>query len=181
MKQFKMLASGADPAPALAELERYASLWDLNTERESYPGTAHKDSQTLYLRAPQIISADSMFYSLEVQDTPALFSLAACGRLLYSTASVVGADQLGRVALVKLAPGGKVEEHVDQGLYADYYTRFHLPLLSDSRCRFYCGDESVWMEPGQLWWFNHRELHHVENNSDQPRIHLIVDAHVQNH
>jgi len=31
------------------------------------------------------------------------------------------------------------------------------------------------MATGQVWWFQHRALHSVENGSADDRIHLMID------
>jgi hypothetical protein len=32
------------------------------------------------------------------------------------------------------------------------------------------------MLTGTAWWFQHREVHAVENNSADDRVHLLVDV-----
>jgi hypothetical protein len=40
---------------------------------------------------------------------------------------------------------------------------------------YHCGDETVTMLTGSVWWFQHREIHSVENNAAGDRVHLLVD------
>jgi Aspartyl/Asparaginyl beta-hydroxylase len=76
--------------------------------------------------------------------------------------------------LVRLKAGGAITPHVDEGAYAQHYARFHLPIDSTAACRFFCGDESVHMAPGEFWWFDHQREHSVVNDGPD-RVHLILD------
>ena len=53
--------------------------------------------------------------------------------------------------------------------------RFHVVLHGLPGSLYKCGDEVVCMRTGEVWWFQHREVHSVENNSSDTRIHLLVD------
>jgi uncharacterized cupin superfamily protein len=48
-------------------------------------------------------------------------------------------------------------------------------LKSGPGCNFRCGDEEVFMRPGDVWWFQNAIEHEVTNNSGDDRLHLIVD------
>jgi len=82
---------------------------------------------------------------------------------------------LGRVALVRLAPGGRVYRHVDHGRYYQWRDRYHLVLHSPAGSLLGAGEEWVRMQPGELWWFNNKAPHEACNESDDWRIHLIFD------
>ena len=71
-----------------------------------------------------------------------------------------------------------IDPHEDTGRYAKAYSRFHLVLTSAPGNTFTCDNQTVHMQPGELWWFNHRGEHSVRNDSDTDRIHLIFDAQV---
>lgn len=60
---------------------------------------------------------------------------------------------------------------------ACYYDRFHICLQSEPGTIFRCGDEQVYMAPGEVWWFQNLETHSVENHSGAERIHLVADIH----
>ena len=40
---------------------------------------------------------------------------------------------------------------------------------------FTCGDETVHMPPGSIWWFHARVEHSVFNGGSEDRITMIVD------
>lgn len=176
--RFKLIAEGLDVTPLLAKLEEKPELWTQRTERQSYPGSAHKDTETIYLRWARDQSLEGGFYCLESEDLlESLLDLTPeIGPLFQSVLRYIGCGEkpeVGRVILVKLAPHGHISEHVDEGPYADRYDRFHLCLSGTSS--FYVEGEQQEMRSGELWWFNHKKAHKVHNFSHQPRIHLIID------
>ena len=154
------------------------SLWQQITVRQLFPGSDHVDTETIYLRGPRVWDAESYMglgnaidYLGNQEALPAIVGLvrAAC--------QAIGATDLGYVMVVKLRAGGVVTPHVDEGEYADHYTRFHLVLTSNSRCVFYVGEErQEGMLPGELWQFDHKARHGFRNDGPTDRIHVIFDA-----
>lgn len=166
-----------DVAAAIEE-QAACQLWDVFTARQDTPGSPHHDTRTIVLRAPAAaeLTNDVIFNTLESEDTGAIGHLPAVVDLCRAACERLGVKELGRVMLVELAPGGYVDRHFDDGAYAAHYDRFHLVLQSDVGNTFTCGDETIHMQPGQLWKFDHRTEHEVRNASARPRIHLIIDA-----
>jgi aspartyl/asparaginyl beta-hydroxylase (cupin superfamily) len=81
------------------------------------------------------------------------------------------------VIITRLDPGKQIYPHRDVlGKYANFYTRYHVPLQSDPGVIFACGDETVQMQAGEAWWFNGHIDHAVINNSSRDRLNLIVDV-----
>jgi hypothetical protein len=87
----------------------------------------------------------------------------------------VEGERLGRVMINKLRPGGAHLPAPDTPVHADYWRRYHIVLHSKPGVVFRCGDEQVYMGTGETWWFNNKLEHEVINNSDDDRIHMIVD------
>ena len=83
-------------------------------------------------------------------------------------ASVLG------VIITKIAPGDKIYPHADGGAPAEYYERYHVMLQNGPGSVFRAGDETVYMQPGDVWWFDNQQEHEVINNRDD-RITMIVD------
>lgn len=173
--QFKKL-SDLDVSWALDEVSD--DMWQEITARQDTPGTNHGDTETIFLRWSADQSIGAVFTDLVAVDYPARQRLPMISQLINQIHSVVGGE-LGRVILVKLKPSGMITPHVDEGQYADYYDRFHLPLSTNNEHTLYveyregCG-EFCHMQVGELWWFNHK-LKHYAVNGDTDRIHLIVD------
>lgn len=175
MVNFKRLSHGVDVRPLVSALKREAHLFTQITARQSFEASPHKDTETIFLRWCPSQTLEAAFTELESVDYPALRPLKEFRSAIGNILGEAGGIKLGRAIVVKLNAHGKITEHADEGLYADCYERFHLVLESDFGTKFTCGGETVTMRPGEIWWFNHKLPHSVENNSDKPRTHFIVD------
>ncbi len=182
-ERFKLIAEGLNVEPLLKKIEANPHLWKENTTRQSYPGSAHADTETIYLRWARDQSLEGAWFDLTSEDhiqtigalAPEVFPLlqTVCAKILGPDAASLN-NRIGRVILTKLKPGGEIARHVDEGPYADRYDRFHVCLSGHSL--FYVDTESQAMRPGELWWFNHKRPHKVDNYRTQDdRIHLIID------
>lgn len=172
MKNFKPIATGIDPTPLLAALDAQPELWREITMRQEYEGSAHADSEIIVLRGP---ASANILDEVNSVDFPAAEKLLDTVDIIGRCAESIGLRELGRVMLVKLKAGGYVSPHIDEGAYARYFARFHYVLESSPHCRFTCGNETVHMAAGELWWFNHQIEHSVMNDGPD-RVHLILDA-----
>ncbi len=166
-----------DVKAALAEALA-SDMWDWFTLRQDAVGSPHHDTRTIVLRdaASEVMTNDIAFNMIEAIDTDSIQWLPAVRDLCAAACARLGVTELGRVMLVELAPGGHIDLHVDEGEYAAYYDRFHLPLQSDAGNWFMNGSEQLHMKPGELWQFDQHTEHEVFNKSATPRIHLIIDA-----
>jgi hypothetical protein len=81
-----------------------------------------------------------------------------------------------RSRLLRLAPGADVPEHADINYHWYNRVRLHIPVITRSEVRFYCGDQSVHMAAGEAWLFDNWRLHRVENPTPDERIHLVADT-----
>lgn len=83
---------------------------------------------------------------------------------------------LGRVRLMRLAPGAEVAAHADTNHYWNERVRVHIPVATNPSVQFFCADARVHMGAGECWIFDTWQLHRVTNGSDQDRIHLVIDT-----
>jgi quercetin dioxygenase-like cupin family protein len=149
-------------------------MWGEITVRQKYAGSAHSQTETIFLRAPA--SLLDVLNVLDSVDMPAIRVFeSALLPLMGQITEALRLRELARAMIVKLEAGGCITPHRDEGAYARYFARFHYVLTSTPECHFTVGDETVHMAPGELWWFNHQVVHHVENLGPD-RIHLIFDA-----
>jgi len=178
MKHFTRIPFDFDPAQALQELDVLPDLWKQITARQDFPGSDHKDTETIYLRGPAKLDvpADYMAVGNAVDYLDNIEALPACEALLRDALATIGATELGYVMVVKLKAGGEVTPHIDEGPYSDHFTRFHLVLSTNDRCKFSVWPELCRMKAGELWQFDHKSLHAFINNGDTDRIHIIFDA-----
>ena len=75
----------------------------------------------------------------------------------------------------KISPGGRIYPHADTPAHADYWDRYHVVIAGEPGATFRCGDETVQMRTGQVWWFQNALEHEVFNGSGHARLHLIID------
>ena len=66
-----------------------------------------------------------------------------------------------------------VGAHIDEGTYYLTRDRYHLSILG--RYQYFCGTESVIVEPGTLLWFNNKLRHGTVNIGDETRITFVFD------
>jgi hypothetical protein len=101
--------------------------------------------------------------------------LPAARRLIFDLMAKVDGERLGRCMINKLRCGGRIYPHADTPVHADYWDRYHFVLASTPGVNFRCGEETVTMPTGQVWWFENALEHEVVNNGSDERIHLICD------
>lgn len=186
MENFKLLGK-LNVLPAVEEIVRQPWLWDEITARQDLEGSPHHDTRAIYLRWCKDQSPEAAFKVNQTIYYPAAEMLSATVKLARKVVDVANGRRWARVMVVALRKnGGAIDPHIDEGEYADVYSRFHLPLVTDEGCQFYggtspgCG-EFVHMRRGEVWWFNHKRPHWVFNGSPYNRVHLIVDCIAPDH
>jgi hypothetical protein len=85
----------------------------------------------------------------------------------------VDGQAYGRVFISRLPPGAEIFPHIDVDIL--HFARFHVALSHDLDQLFMCGDEIYSPKLGEIFWFNNSVMHSVINNSDKPRLSMIVD------
>lgn len=86
-----------------------------------------------------------------------------------------GDGHILRVLLARLKPNSIILEHEDAGKSLLICNRTHIPLQTNDDIIFSVGHEEKILKPGEIWEINNAKLHSVKNNSNEYRIHLIVD------
>jgi uncharacterized protein YecA (UPF0149 family) len=84
-------------------------------------------------------------------------------------------EVLSRSRLMRLAPGAQVPLHSDINYHWYKRVRVHIPITTTEQVQFFCHDKQVHMGAGECWIFDSWKHHKVENNSDQYRVHLVID------
>ena len=176
MQHFRRLAEGIAPAALLAKLEATPELWQEITVRQDYADSAHKHTETIFLRGPDAFDWQTVQGGFSAKNYPALAILAdPIGPILDRLCFDLQVSELGRVMLVNLKSRCGISPHTDEGAYAEHFSRIHVALKSEVGNAFMCGGEMIHMKPGEAWWFDHQTEHKVDNDSIADRIHLIID------
>ena len=174
MHYFKLLETGV-PVQALREaLDRYPGLWNANRARTTFDGTPHGEVDDIWVRFGDSTEDETSYWH------PAAELLPEVMPILRGVIFRVGAYQLDRVLISKLVPGAVVERHTDDVGYAAERDRMrlHLVLQGEGGNLYHCGDETVDMKSGELWWFDARAPHACLNVGETDRIHLLIDVRV---
>lgn len=181
LHNFTLLDAGADIGPLLSALKRKPHLWDEIQGRQTTPGSPHKYTKSIFLRWSADQSVMAAFNDLTAIDYPALQELPEVIPLINAVMKLAESSELGRVLITSLQSSGVIAPHADEGKVADHYERFHVSLKSEDGNWFFSKTgketiEGVHMLPGEIFNFNNKRIHFLENRSQDPRIHLIVDC-----
>ena len=190
-KHFRWLHGGINPWPLLDAIAEKPQLWTEDSYLRHYPQGPFGEVESIMLRFPEkiVFEGPDAEEKLELYkknmlpgidqhesiDYPAYAELPQARPLIMNTMALVGGTRLGRCFINKINPGGRIYPHEDTPVHANYYRRFHIVLQSAPGVDFRCADETAFMDAGELWWFDNRLEHEVQNHSDVARIHLIMD------
>lgn len=187
-RNFELLYKDKDYSHILSEVLAKGDIFESNKLRQDFEGSPFKDCRSIICRLTfdEGMSEDmSPREALEFRASNGVTNVNAVDQVEYgevplvynevmSIASALRAEQIGRVAVTELAPGGHILAHRDFGAYHDFYDRIHI-VLGGEGCHFRCGAEVVKMLPGEVWIFNNRDVHEVWNYSNSYRYHLVID------
>lgn len=106
------------------------------------------------------------------EDTP---MLAACGYFREVLAAFRCEVQSAR--LMRLGSGSVIKEHSDNDLdVARGAVRIHVPIVTSAEVEFLLNGSRVVMEPGSAWYLRLADPHAVTNRGVEDRVHLVLDA-----
>lgn len=81
------------------------------------------------------------------------------------------------VRLMALGADSRIKMHTDKGTsFEDGITRLHIPIITTLDICFTIEDEEVHFSAGNTWYLNANCRHGVNNESQSPRIHLMMDC-----
>ncbi len=84
---------------------------------------------------------------------------------------------LQAVRLLKLNAGSSIKEHRDAELnFESGEIRLHIPVLTHADVEFILDKERLSLQEGECWYLNFNLLHAINNNSPINRVHLVIDA-----
>lgn len=177
MRHFQLLGQ-VDVLPLAMALQQRPQLWNQHRFRTTRPGTVMADCDDILLRYTAPHRLEDNDNDTEPVAYPAWDELLQARPIVFDLMRRVEAISLGRVLISRLPPGGRIDAHADLGNgYCERpdVMRLHVALQGLPGSLYHCGDETVSMLTGSVWWFQHREIHSIENNSGDDRIHLMID------
>lgn len=157
------------------EILAQPELWKASTARQNTIAV-QRETESIFLRSAQR-TPDSSVATEDTHLSKRTLLAEKFPKIMewVETFAREQAAQLSRVLLAKLQPQGKVYRHHDHGEYYRIRDRYHLVLSSPLGSPMVCADETVAMQPGEVWWFDNKKPHESFNRSDEDRIHLIFD------
>jgi hypothetical protein len=84
---------------------------------------------------------------------------------------------LQAVRLMRLTPGSIIKEHCDHDLcFEQGSVRLHIPITTNEGVVFDLNRRRVTLEAGSCWYLRLSDPHSVTNRGDTDRVHLVIDA-----
>lgn len=85
-------------------------------------------------------------------------------------------EVVGRSRLMRLDGGSIIPKHADTNYHWYNRVRIHIPIVTNERVTFYCGDQKQQMNAGECWLLDTWQEHWVENLARDTRVHLVIDT-----
>jgi len=85
-------------------------------------------------------------------------------------------EVFGRSRLMSLDGGCEVSQHSDLHYHWFDRVRIHIPIVTNDKVIFHCGNEKIHMAVGEAWLFDAWKPHKVVNHSNKTRTHLVLDT-----
>lgn len=158
-----------EPAALQADLDRLSTDgWLPHFNRDRYAG----DWSGLVLRGP-VGGGDTLYSGGEAfEDRPLLERCPA-----FNAVMAAFRCPLRSVRLLRLGPGAVIREHRDYDLGPDRgEVRLHVPVRTHEAVDFRLRNRRVDMAEGEAWYLDLSQPHRVANRGDRDRIHLVLDA-----
>ena len=165
-----------DPDLLARDLERLSAVgWTRHFVRQNYDG----DWSVIPLRGKAGATHPvMMIYSdptcRDFADTP---MLAACPYFQQVLATF--AAPLQAVRLMRLTVGSVIKEHSDHDLsFEEGTVRIHVPVVTNPDVEFYLNRRRVVLDAGSSWYLRLSDPHSVVNRGTADRVHMVIDAEV---
>lgn len=167
---FLMLDSGIDVEPVKKKLAQVSPLeWDKSGREKTFE--VHRQTKSLML----IYDEDFRHYNPTYQDIYFRFENELKPFLETIAENFQHNGFVVRMIFAKLQGHGSIPVHTDSGYSLLKCHRIHIPIVSNDQSFFMVGGERKIMHEGEIWEINNATLHAVDNQSDEDRIHLIID------
>lgn len=152
------------------------NVWLENTLRQT-TFNVHKHTETIDL----MWDMESLLYNTKGTIHPNFYKLSI-DNLLFNLKPIYekkyGIGDFIRVVLVKLKKNTMIYPHKDNGDSLSYNKRTHIAVITNPNVTFTVGGEIKYLKEGEIWEINNQQTHSVENNSDEDRIHFIIDYNI---
>lgn len=135
---------------------------------------AHQHTQTLEimwdmesLNTNKISKIHPNYYKLNIE------SILKKLKPIYE--SNCGKGDFVRILLVKLRANSNITPHSDRWDSLENCNRTHIAIITNPNVTFTIDGEIKHLKEGEIWEIDNSKEHSVDNNSDEDRVHLIID------
>lgn len=167
------------------EIAAHPEVWNQHPYRSNHPASPHREVDDIWVRfnpdlsnlANSCAEHTSAWYSV-VRKLPSVLGLVE--ELRYN--NYVATEPLGAVLITRIPPGKMVYPHIDPGWQAKFYRKYAIQLMGNKGQEFCFRDprddepERLQTITGESFWFENQVLHWVTNETDEPRMTMIVCA-----
>ena len=177
MNHFTKIAD-VDVGPLNAQLAAHPELWNRHGYRKAQK--AHAGMSDIWLRYRDFRELDGPGKYREPHIPvwyPAWPVLTEAKPIILDLMTRVEGEMLCGVLITKIPPGEGIKAHVDGGWHVEYTEKLYVCLESAPGALFVCNEgqtEALNPKAGEVWLFDNRKNHWVENNSDRDRVTMIV-------
>jgi mannose-6-phosphate isomerase-like protein (cupin superfamily) len=184
MRNFRLLHTGLDVAPILAELDAVPE-WGQYAERKERDGTAHGALEAdLWIRYfPRETLREPEDYNRPGQCVfyPVWDKLPSMHRLVWGLVASQRAVEIGGILCTRLPSGGRIKRHSDaDAWHAQRYNRkCYVVLQANSRCIVECDGEEQVFRDGEIFEFDNTRPHSMTNEGNDMRTTLIICLRVE--
>lgn len=151
----------------------------LRKEADSIPEEAYLDVYNPYLDIDTLVGVD-LIEATRQEDETAIFAPNQYLEDKPYLKEILNTFKSNKFTyrIQTLLPGGEIRKHRDIGQrFEDGIVRLHIPIQSASGMTTLLNDQVVDMQEGTCWYLDLTFTHQMINNSDQPRVHLLIDCH----
>jgi len=176
VKNIKILKTGIDTSKILSQLKKHDQDWGNQRSVKNAESLVDRGYDDIPVGNLQLImggvkSKDDFVGDSEINvKTPAYQRHTEIRKLVKK---LVGNKELQRCGFLSLPIDGIVGAHIDEGTY--YLTRDRYHISVQGTYQYFCGGESVTVEPGTFLWFNNKLPHGTVNLGDIERITFVFD------
>lgn len=167
-QSYTRMTCGLDTARLREELARIPD----DTWKGTLWSRFHCSVSTLLLRGGDS-GGEEDYASAQVRDQALLSNLPYLKNLISENGPF---GEVRCAFLFAMKPDGLARVHVDFEESWQSTFRVHIPILTHEGALALSECRSLHMEPGFAWTFNNQALHAAVNNSNRPRVHLILDV-----
>jgi aspartyl/asparaginyl beta-hydroxylase (cupin superfamily) len=95
---------------------------------------------------------------------------------IYKKLEELSVGKVIRAEVISMSANTRIRTHKDRTDLLYLSRRFHIPIITNKNCIFTVEREQFYLEEANLYELNNRRYHSVHNNSNENRVHLIIDV-----